>query len=141
MQKSNGIGRMTHVIAAALAVTAVGAMAAGAKAPSITTVDEIAPLLPAKPTGLGRSAVDRAAWKAVAKTDGYRGIVDEAAKILGAALPDQFAGADVGLPDLVVLLHPAAHRRPSGPSRISPVCSLLLCGMKEKGCFCSLGVE
>ena len=83
MQKHDRIGRIIHVIAASLVVAAAGAQAAGAEAPSIAS------LLPAKPAGLGRPASDRAAWKALAKTAGYRDAVDGAAKILGAKLPEQ----------------------------------------------------
>ena len=81
MHKINRIGRITRVIAVVSAVASAGALAV--EAPNI------AQLLPAKPTGLGRPAADRTAWKAVAKTDGYRAIVGNAAKILGSPLPDQ----------------------------------------------------
>jgi len=68
-------------MAAVLAVTSAGVLAVEAP--------DIAGFLPPKPAGLGRPAADRTAWKALAKIDGYRDIVDEAGKITGSPLPDQ----------------------------------------------------
>ena len=81
MRKIKRILRITGIMAAVLAVTSAGVLAA--EAPNI------AEFLPAKPAGLGRPAADRTAWKALAKTEGYRDIVDTAAKLIGAPLPDQ----------------------------------------------------
>jgi len=77
MRKISFIGPISCVIA----VLAVGASAA--------EKSDIAELLPKKPAGLGAPARDRAAWKALADSKGYSGVIDRAAKLIGSPLPDQ----------------------------------------------------
>ena len=89
MHKSSSIVRITHVMTMTLVIAAVGSFAAGQQARSITTPEQIAPLLPQEPMGLGRPANDRAVWKALAETDGYRHAVENAAKLVGAPIPEQ----------------------------------------------------
>ena len=74
MRKSGLIGLIVCVIAASNAATA--------------PVD-VSELLPKKPAGLGRPSTDRAAWKALAAASGYDGIVDQAAGLIGKAVPQQ----------------------------------------------------
>ncbi|MDP7288676.1 MAG: hypothetical protein QGH94_11855, partial [Phycisphaerae bacterium] len=74
MRKSGLIGLIVCVIAASNAATA--------------PVD-VSELLPKKPAGLGRPSTDRAAWKALAAAPGYDGIVDQAAGLIGKAVPQQ----------------------------------------------------
>jgi len=53
------------------------------------TADQIAKLLPARPTGLGRPAMDRAAWKGLGKLGSYRSAVAAGEKVLATPLPAQ----------------------------------------------------
>ena len=53
------------------------------------TADRIAKLLPARPTGLGKPATDRAAWKGLAKLGSYRDAVAAGEKVLATPLPAQ----------------------------------------------------
>jgi len=77
MRKNSFIGSIVCLIA----VITVGAQA--------SEKSDIAELLPKKPVGLGAPASDRAAWKALAASKGYSGIVDQAAELIGATLPAQ----------------------------------------------------
>lgn len=53
------------------------------------TQQAIAKLLPAGPVGLGRPIGDRAAWQALARAKGFRGVVAAGEKVLAAPLPAQ----------------------------------------------------
>ncbi|MDP6635522.1 MAG: heparinase II/III family protein [Phycisphaerae bacterium] len=74
MRKSGLIGLIVCVIAAS----------SDAAAPS-----DVSEFLPKKPAGLGRPATDRAAWKALTASPGYRSVVDQAAGLIGKPLPVQ----------------------------------------------------
>ena len=89
MHKSNRIVRTTRLFVSVTLIAVVTGMAIGAPAGLVTAPEEIARLLAEKPSGLGRPASDRAAWKALEEVDGYNTIVEQAAKILGKPLPEQ----------------------------------------------------
>ncbi len=50
---------------------------------------DVSELLARQPAGLGRPATDRAAWKALSAAEGFKGIIDQAAELIGKPLPQQ----------------------------------------------------
>jgi len=86
LQRSNPTRRASHVMAGVLA--AVVTMTA-TETPGDMTSDEIARLLPAQPTGLGRPAADRKAWGALARLKAYRAAVAPGEEVLATPLPAQ----------------------------------------------------
>lgn len=55
----------------------------------LARAQQIAPLLPEQPTGLGRPIGDRAAWEAVGRVEAYRQMIGRAEALLTEPLPDQ----------------------------------------------------
>jgi hypothetical protein len=53
------------------------------------TPADVSELLPKMPAGLGRPVSDRAAWKALAAGPGYKGVIEQAAGLVGKPVPKQ----------------------------------------------------
>jgi len=77
------------VLLLALLIAASALEGSADEPPDPARVDEIAPMLPEQPRGLGRPITDREAWGSLAETEAYRRVVERAEALLDDPLPDQ----------------------------------------------------
>ena len=79
-----------HALATIFALAALVAAAIPTHAAvSDARVQEIAAMLPAQPTGLGKPIADRAAWTEIAKLDAFQYAVTKAEELAKTPIPDQ----------------------------------------------------
>lgn len=79
----------TTLLLLGLVVLLAAAAEAQVPPPDPARVEEIAPMLPEDPQGLGRPITDREAWDALAGDPAYRAVIARAEKLLTEPLPEQ----------------------------------------------------